>query len=87
MLDLSVSGVRCAAPPDWHPSPGAPVELTLDLVDQRTSARGRVVRILDGDDGEEIGIEFLRLDPAAAAGIEAYLGHLLEAEQRELTAD
>ncbi|GAA2366162.1 methyl-accepting chemotaxis protein [Dactylosporangium salmoneum] len=88
MLDLSISGMRCSIVPEWHVSVGGRVELILELGDERIPARGRVVRIINGDYGEEAGIEFEQLDPAAQARIEGFLDHLLRLEPaQEMVAD
>jgi methyl-accepting chemotaxis protein len=81
LADLSISGLRCVTGPDWHPRTDTPVELTLELGAERLTAHGRIVRLIDGDDGEEAGIEFQRLEPETQRRIETYLGHLLGATE------
>ncbi|MFI5912136.1 methyl-accepting chemotaxis protein [Dactylosporangium sp. NPDC051541] len=77
MLDLSVSGVRCTTGPGWHPRPGDDLEITMRLGDRPLTVRGRVVRLIDGDEGEEAGIEFAGLSAVAAGTIEAFLDDLI----------
>jgi methyl-accepting chemotaxis protein len=86
LLDLSVSGVRCQTVPEWHPNPATTVELTLDLGGERVRAQGRVVRLIDGEDGEEAGIEFQGLDPATGRRIEEYLDALLGSDHEAVPA-
>jgi methyl-accepting chemotaxis protein len=81
LADLSASGLRCVTGPDWHPRADSPVELTLDLGGERLTVRGRIARLIDGEDGEEAGIEFRQLDPDTQRRIDAYLGHLLGATE------
>jgi methyl-accepting chemotaxis protein len=78
LLDLSSSGIRCTTDPAWHLNPGIPVQLALNLGDERVSLQGRTVRRIPDEDGDDqLGVEFQNLTPEMLARINSYLHQLV----------
>ncbi|MGI5184676.1 methyl-accepting chemotaxis protein [Dactylosporangium sp. CA-152071] len=80
LLDLSVSGLRCAAKSGWRPPLESVVDLTLTLGTERLRLQGRAVRHLDTDTAGEVGIEFVKPPPQTVATIARYITTLLGEE-------
>lgn len=77
LLDLSISGLRCAAKSGWRPELETVVDLTLLLGAERLKLQGRAVRHLETDTAGEVGIEFVQPPPAVVATIGRYITTLL----------
>ena len=74
-VDLSAGGCRILA---REPLPvGAVIDLKLQLGDAVVELRGRVVRLRgsagEGEEGFEVGVQFVDLDELAQDGIRMYL--------------
>ncbi|MET7420256.1 methyl-accepting chemotaxis protein [Dactylosporangium sp. NPDC005555] len=77
LLDLSISGMRCAAKSGWRPALGSVLDLTLGLGGQRLQLKGRAVRHLDTDTAGEVGIEFVKPPAPVVAVVGRYITALL----------
>ncbi|MFF5227911.1 methyl-accepting chemotaxis protein [Dactylosporangium sp. NPDC000521] len=77
LLDLSVSGLRCAAKSGWRPPLESVVDLTLTLGTEQLHLQGRAVRHLDTDTAGEVGIEFVKPPPQTVTTIARYITTLL----------
>ena len=77
LLDLSISGLRCASKSGWRPDLETVVDLTLLLGDERLQIQGRAVRHLDTDTAGEVGIEFARPSPDMVTTIDRYITTLV----------
>ncbi|WP_433044216.1 methyl-accepting chemotaxis protein [Dactylosporangium sp. CS-033363] len=77
LLDLSVSGLRCGFQDGLRPPVGAELGLTLRLGADEVRVRGRAVRHIEAEEGDELGVQFADPDPAAVARIGAYIETLI----------
>jgi methyl-accepting chemotaxis protein len=76
MLDLSEGGMLCVT--DTQPAPQAGAELTAELCLDGTKqvVNARVARSTAGNDGHQLGLEFIGVTGAAAVAIKDYLKRL-----------
>ncbi|GAA3218223.1 hypothetical protein GCM10010532_046770 [Dactylosporangium siamense] len=77
LLDLSISGLRCAAKSGWRPALETVLDLTLLLGGERIPLQGRAVRHLDTDTAGEVGIEFVKPTAETVTTIGRYITTLL----------
>ncbi|WP_426503791.1 methyl-accepting chemotaxis protein [Dactylosporangium sp. McL0621] len=69
LLDLSVSGLRCAFADGLRPPLASELDLTLILGAEELHLRGRAVRHIDADEADELGVQFVDPDPSTIASI------------------
>jgi methyl-accepting chemotaxis protein len=77
LLDLSISGLRCAAKSGWRPALESVVDVTLTLGPEPLQLQGRAVRHLDTDTAGEVGIAFVQPPAQTVATIGRYITTLL----------
>jgi methyl-accepting chemotaxis protein len=81
LLDLSEGGLRCVVEVGDDVTLGTAITVTLPFRDRGVSVEGLVVRRHQGQDGPELGVEFLHLSAPALAMIREYVEAILGVER------
>jgi methyl-accepting chemotaxis protein len=76
LQDLSLSGMLCVAA--VAPANGTRVEADVNLGGTTFTLQAVVMRTIPGEGGEQVGLEFVDLQPGQVQGIRAFLAALLD---------
>ncbi len=77
LFDLSQSGLRCSRDKQVPLSVGSQVDVEVPLGERTERLGARVVREIEGEDGPELGLEFVGMSEAAAARLRDHIADLL----------